>query len=94
MDVGYVWDEVKYERVREKHGVDFAEVVDAFEEKHALFALDPRGHPDRLMVVGRTRGGRILQVIYTDEDAPLVRIITAFDASQEWHNEYVERRRA
>ncbi len=27
MDVGSVWDESKYEKTKEKHGVTFAEVV-------------------------------------------------------------------
>lgn len=90
MDIGFIWDEDKYHRVREKHGVDFAEVVDAFEDELAIFTTDPAGAVDRRMVVGQTRGGRILQVIYTEEDAPLARIITAFEASRIWKNEYVD----
>jgi uncharacterized DUF497 family protein len=90
MDVGYVWDEDKYERVQDKHGVRFAEVVDVFEDRRAIHGPDPGGNLNRRMVVGKTRGGRVLQIIYTDEDAPLARIITAFDASQEWRDEYFD----
>ena len=88
MDIGYVWDEHKYDRVQEKHDVRFVEVVDVFEDARALHGPDPGGNPNRRMVVGKTPGGRVLQVIYTDEDAPLARIITAFEASQEWRDEY------
>lgn len=89
MDVGYVWHEDKYDRVRRDHNVDFGEVVDAFEDRSAIHAPDPSGNWNRRMVVGQTRGGRILQVIYTEEDAPLVRIVTAFDAAEEWQDEYI-----
>lgn len=95
MDVGYVWDEDKYDRVQEEHDVDFAEVVDVFEDDHAVHAPDPQGNLSRRMVVGQTRGGRTLQVIFNDqEDAPLVRIITAFDADPRRENEYLRRREA
>jgi uncharacterized DUF497 family protein len=89
MDIGYVWDEDKYARVQTKHDVGFDEVVAAFEDEKALYWPDPGGNADRQMVVGKTRQGRILQAIFTYENAPLVRIITAFDASQGWKNEYV-----
>lgn len=89
MDTGYVWDEDKYARVQKEHDVGFDEVVAVFEDDNALYAPDPQGHPDRQMVVGKTRQGRMLQAIFTYEDAPLVRIITAFDASEEWKDEYV-----
>jgi len=93
MDVGYVWDEDKYDRVRDKHGVVFSEVVDIFADEHAVYAPDPQGHVSRRMVVGQTRSGRILQVIFNDqEDAPLARIITAFDANQRRQDEYVRHR--
>ncbi|QDG52164.1 BrnT family toxin [Persicimonas caeni] len=88
MDIGYVWDEHKYEQVRDKHSVDFGEVVDVFEGKLTLYEEDPQGNPERLMAVGQTRSGRVLQVIFTDEDAPLVRLVTAFDASKEWEYEF------
>jgi uncharacterized DUF497 family protein len=30
MDIGFVWDETKYQAVRKKHHVQFYEVVSAF----------------------------------------------------------------
>lgn len=91
MDTGYVWDEDKYNRTRKKHGIVFGEVVDACENKSAIHTADPGDNLNRRMAVGGTRSGRVLQVIYTDEDAPLIRIITAFDASERWENEYLGR---
>lgn len=88
MDTGYVWDEDKYDRVRDEHGVSFGEVVDVFEHPRTLYEADPQGQLERQMAVGETRDGRILQVIFTYEDAPLVRIVTAFDASEDWRDEY------
>ncbi|MFP4598561.1 MAG: BrnT family toxin [Persicimonas sp.] len=88
MDIGYVWDEDKYREVQNKHGVDFGEVVDVFEGLRTLYEEDPQGHQERMMAVGQTRSGRILQVIFTDEDAPLIRLVTAFDVSKEWEYEF------
>lgn len=88
MDLGYIWDEKKYDRVQTKHGIDFGEVVDVFEDPNTLYEPDPQGNPDRQMAVGATRQQRLLQVIFSYEDAPLVRIITAFDASEDWRDEY------
>lgn len=94
MDVGYVWDASKYSRVKRRHRVVFGEVVDVFEDAETQFADDPAGHWSRAMAIGQTRSGRILQVIFSEEEAPLVRVITAFEASKERRDEYLERRRA
>jgi uncharacterized DUF497 family protein len=88
MDIGYVWDEAKYALVQEKHGVPFAEVVDVMESLEAMHDHDPQDNPGRYMAVGETKVGRLLQVIYTDEDWPLYRIVTAFPASKEWEDEF------
>lgn len=88
MDIGYVWDEVKYQLVQEKHGVTFAEVVDVMESLETSHEDDPQNNPGRYMAVGQTQQGRLLQVIYTDEESPLFRIVTAFPASKEWEDEF------
>lgn len=88
MDTGYIWDERKYLMVQEKHGVTFAEVVDVMESEVSMYFEDPQGKPGRDMCVGPTKEGRMLQVIISDEDLPLYRIITAFPASKEWQDEF------
>ena len=68
-DIGYVWDEDKYELVRAEHGVTFAEVVGALCDPLALEELDPQGHEGRSMWVGACEG-RVLQIIYSDAELP------------------------
>jgi len=92
MDVGYVWDEAKYEKVKTKHNVWFYEVVSALEDPKGLDLEDPAEHQDRWIWVGQTVTERLLSVVYTiDGDGPILRIITAFDAEQVVSEEYNER---
>lgn len=91
MDIGFVWDENKYRAVVEKHGVQFYEVISAFDDPNGYEVPDPYGYEDRWMWVGRTVSDRPLAVIYSEEDLPLYRIITAFDAEGRWLDEYDQR---
>ena len=92
MDVGYVWDEAKYEVVKRKHGVYFYEVVSAFEDPNGFLEEDPAGYEERWMWIGMSVTKRILSIIATDEDLPSYRIITAFDAEEQWVDEYYQQR--
>jgi uncharacterized DUF497 family protein len=91
-DVGYVWNQAKYELVQDKHQVGFHEVVSAFEDPKGLEESDPQGNPERYMLLARSFNQRILQVVYedafTEEGSMIFRIITAFDAGQEWQDVY------
>lgn len=91
MDIGFIWDEDKYEAGVEKHHVKFYEVVSAFDDPNGYEIPDPTGYEDRWMWVGRTVNDRLLVVIYSEEDLPLYRLITAFDAEGKWINEYYQR---
>ena len=91
MDIGFIWDENKYKVVQKKHKVQFYEVVSAFDDSKGYEVPDPAGHEDRWMWVGQTVHGRILAVIYSEEDLPLYRIITSFDAERKWIDEYHNR---
>jgi uncharacterized DUF497 family protein len=88
LDIGFVWDEHKYRKVVADHDVRFYEVVAAFEDVSGFEAPDPAGHVDRWMWVGQTDAGRLLVVIYSEEELPLYRLITAFDAEGAWRDEY------
>lgn len=88
MDIGYLWDESKYERVQEKHNVLFFEVVSALDDPNGYEVPDPAGHEDRWMWVGRSVTSRMLTVIYSEEELPVYRLITAFDAEERWVDEY------
>ncbi len=91
MDIGYVWDETKYKKVVSEHNVKFSEVVAAFEDPNGFEATSPTAHEDRWRWIGQTPWGRLLMIIFTDEDFPLHRIITAYDAEGRWVDEYYGR---
>ena len=94
MDIGFVWDENKYREVQEKHQVQFYEAVSAFDDPNGFEVPDPAGHEDRWMCIGATATtGRVLALVYSDEDLPLYRFITAFDAAGSLRDEYYSRRR-
>lgn len=91
MDIGFLWDADKYEEVKRKHRVLFYEVVSAFEDPNGYEIADPAGHEDRWMSVGKTVDNRLLAVVYSDEELPVYRLITAFDAGGSLVDEYYKR---
>jgi uncharacterized DUF497 family protein len=91
MDVGFVWDETKYQTVIKQHNVNFYEVVAAFDDPAGYETPGLAEHEDRWLWVGRTPWDRLLMIVYTDQDLPLLRIITAFDAEGRWVDEYYGR---
>ena len=93
MDIGFVWDERKYTEVRQKHKVAFYEVVSAFDDENSYELPDPAGHEDLLLLVARTVTRRVLVVVFSEEDLPLYRLITAFDAEGRWLDEYYRSRK-
>ena len=92
-DIGYVWDERKYREVERTHGLDLLGVLEAFVDPRALQHEDPQDNWERYMTVGATRSGVILQVIYSDEELPLIRLVTAYRANDHWRREYERRSR-
>jgi len=93
MDIGFVWDESKYRDVVRRHGVLFHEVVSAFDDHRGIERPDPNGHDNRFVLVAASATGRVLFIVLSDDDLPLYRIITAFDAQGGWLNEYEEEER-
>ncbi len=73
------------------HRVDLAQAVEALLDEAQLYEEDPQGDWSRFMIVGSTRHGRVLQVIVSDEALPVMRIITAFDATPRWRRAYERR---
>jgi len=88
MDICFVWDETKYTDVLKDYDVRFCEVVSAFDDPAGYETHDPAEHEDCWLWVGQTYQGRVLLIVYTEEDLPLYRIITAFDAEGRWLDEY------
>ena len=75
------------------HQVSFYEVVSAFDEQNGYEVPDPAGHTDRWMWVGKTAHGCVLVVIYSEEELPLYRVVTAFDAEGGWLDAYDQEHR-
>ena len=92
MDIGFIWDENKYQDVQRRHGVQFYEVVSAFDDPNGYETPDSTVHEDRWVLVGMTAGGRVLTIVFSDEDLPIYRLITAFDAEGRLLDEYYRRR--
>lgn len=90
MDIGFVWDETKYKAVVVEHEVQFYEVVAAFDDPNGYEVPDPAEHEDSWLRVGRTPWDRLLVIVYTEQDLPLYRVITAFDAEGRWIDEYYQ----
>jgi uncharacterized DUF497 family protein len=88
MDIGFVWDEEKYRQVLAEYQVRFYEVVSAFEDQNGYEVPDPAGHTERWMWVGKTAHGRLLVVIYSEEELLLYRVVTAVDAEGSWLDVY------
>lgn len=91
MDIGFVWDETKYKAVVREHNVKLYEVVAAFDDPIGYEMPGQTEHEDRWLWIGRTPWDRLLMIVYTEQDLPLFRIITAFDAEGRWVDEYYGR---
>ena len=92
MDIGFVRDETKYRKVVKEHDVRFYEVMAAFDDPAGFEAPDDSVfHEDRLIWVGKTLRDRLLIVVYTEQDLPLFRIVTAYYAEGSWVNDYYGR---
>jgi uncharacterized DUF497 family protein len=89
MDIGFVWDEIKYRTVVKEHDVHFYEVVAAFDDPAGFETIDEVVlHETRLIWVGKPPGNRLLFIVFTEQDLSLYRIVTAYDAEGRWIDEY------
>ncbi len=93
MDIGYLWDQDKYLRVVKSHDVRFSEVVSAFEDLYGFETLDPGDNNNRWIWVGMSNQQRMLNIVYSDEEIPVLRLITAFAAERRFIDEYNDRKR-
>lgn len=66
-------------------------MVSAFDDEQGYEVPDPAGHDDRYLMVARTTTDRTLIVVFSEEELPLYRIITAFEAEGRWLDEYRQR---
>jgi uncharacterized protein len=65
MHIFFEWDEVKSRQNFKKHGIDFDEAVEVFDDEHSITIDDPdhSTHEERYIDIGLTKKGRVLVVI-------------------------------
>lgn len=78
----FEWNKAKAARNRLKHGVRFADAVEAFFDERGLSTEDPDSRDERRFVLtGLDALGRVLTVIFTDRGLR-IRLISARPASR------------
>jgi len=91
----FEWDENKARSNQAKHGVSFDEVQLAFDDPHALLALDQRhsvGGEQRTWLIGESRA-RLYVVIFTERRPDRYRIISARRAGRRDRRKYAANKR-
>jgi uncharacterized protein len=90
--VEFEWDERKRIRNIRLHSVDFTEVEDTFEDRHAFIQFDARHSEveDRFLILGKTARGRLLMTVFA-ERGPKLRIISSRRANRREARGYEER---
>lgn len=84
--LGFVWDNRKASRNRQKHGVAFEEARSIFDDVHHLSILDTRiQNEDRWVTMGVSEKTRLLVVVHThcilESGLDCIRIISARKAT-------------
>jgi uncharacterized protein len=87
--VNFSWDGEKAKTNLAKHGVSFQEAVEVFRDPLALVVED-LAHPERLVVIGSSRGGRLLLVVFIEREEDQIRIISARLATSQERRNYEE----
>ncbi|HEU4430674.1 MAG TPA: BrnT family toxin [Myxococcota bacterium] len=87
----FEWDAAKAVSNIRKHGVTFEEAVTAFGDPLSRTVSDPdhSEEEDRFILIGRSRGDRLVVVVQT-ERADRIRIISARLASKREKREHEE----
>ena len=87
--MSYEWDPKKAIANIEKHGIDFADAVTAFDDLNAVTIEDPDYEERRFATIAIYTFGRILVVIYTWRD-DIIRLISARKATKNERKQYGE----
>ncbi len=86
----FEWDEAKARANARKHGVTFEEAMTVFLDELAV-PFDEGRHADRLILVGQSRLGRTVLVVFTERVASgMIRIISARRATKRERRAYAE----
>lgn len=81
--IAFEWDEGNRDKNREKHSVSVSEVEEVFFDPYKRAYPDPKHslNEPRSIIVGKTKLGRLLFVVYTIRDKR-IRVISARDLNK------------
>jgi uncharacterized DUF497 family protein len=91
MALEFEWESAKAASNLWKHGVGFEEAVTVFDDPLSTTVIDPDHslREERLVIFGRSTGGRILAVMHT-EGGERVRVISAREVTRAERDAYEE----
>jgi len=92
MDLRFEWDQVKAAANLDKHGISFDEAQTVFGDANTITLFDDRHSDaeDRYIDIGMPAQGRILVVVYTENEAR-IRIISCRRATPKERRQYERR---
>ncbi|MFI5348484.1 MAG: BrnT family toxin [Elusimicrobiota bacterium] len=93
MSHDFDWDPWKAGENLSKHGISFAQAIQAFNDPNGLYFADVE-HSDgetRETVIGATNDGLILYVVFTERRSNVFRIISAREATKTEKQNYHEK---
>ena len=94
LELNFIWDPDKAKQNRLKHGIEFDEAVDVFEDEFSLLMHDHKHseREDRWLLIGLSSKLKILVVVHTEYLDNKIRILSARVATTKEANEYKRRR--
>jgi uncharacterized protein len=92
MDLRFEWDEAKAAANLTKHGISFDEAQTVFGDPDTITLFDDQHSKveDRFIDIGMSSSGRILVVVYTENEAR-IRIISCRRATAKERRHYEQR---
>jgi uncharacterized DUF497 family protein len=93
--MNYSWDEEKAEKVKREHAIEFAKVINIFEDAFAIEFIDEKHSTDaekRYAIIGLTSYG-LVYLVFTEVSNNELRFITARLAENWMVKEYEENRK-
>ena len=83
----FEWDDDKAAAAARKHGVDFWTAARVFDDPYRIESEDGTRHQHRSKSIGMA-GRQLLAVIHADGIGGRIRIITAWPATKDEHDDY------
>lgn len=77
----YEWDDAKAQSNLVKHGIDFADAVEALSDERAVTVADDHATEERYVTLGIDPRGRLIAVVYTWRGKS-IRVISARKATR------------